>query len=384
MQLPSLTVRGSSVLAAGVATGFGALLLGEVNLLSIAVIAIVVVALCWGWLAILHVQIHTVHQLEQHEASVGNTVAVTIELSTQARVPSPPLMCLDQTVARESARPFFLIPGGRNQRRLLRYDYPVVSRGWQHLGPLTVEVGDLLGLCTLRSSGTESAELLGLPYLERVELNDVVHHGGIGDRPSQSSLAQSTDYDVVLRDHHPSDGLHRVHWRTSARLGKLVVRQDEQHRARAATIVIDDRRRSHNSVSFEQTLSIGASIGVRLCQLGFDLTIVTSRGPLPHPEAGWTSAELLRTLALTELTSASALTLRQRASGGSCFLLTHDDAEVPFHAPTGAHAADAIAILASTGRSNGGQDARFAASGWVVHRVSTDQSLSAVLDGVPV
>lgn len=382
MQLPSLTVRGSSVLAAGLATGFGGLLLGEVNLLSVGVIAIAVVALCWIWLAIVQVKIRTMHRLEQHEASVGTSVAVIIDVDTQARLSAPPLFCVDQTTARESANPYFLIPGRRAQQRSLRYDYRVTARGWQQLGPLSAEVADLLGLCTIQIVGTESAELLGLPFVEPVALNGVVHHGGVGDRFSQTSLAQSTDYDVILRDHQPTDGLRRVHWRTSARLGKLVVRQDEQHRARAATIVIDDRRRSHNRVSFEQVLSMGASVGVRLCQLGFELTVVTSAGILQRPDTGWTSTGLLRALALIDLTSASVLTLTMGASSGTCFLFTHDEAEVPFTAPAGPLDTDAIAILATIGQPREAQGKRFAAHGWSPHCVSNEQSLSAVLDRV--
>lgn len=382
MQLPSLTVRGNSVLAAGLATGFGALVLGEVNLLSIAVIAIVVVALCWIWLAIVNLKVHTVHQLALHEASVGTNVAVIIDVDSRARLAAPPLMCEDQTTARESANRYFMIPGRRVQRRSLRYDYRVSTRGWQHLGPLSIEVADLLGLCSVRIVGTESAELLGLPYVEPVVLNDIVHQGGAGDRFSQSTLAQSTDYDVVLRDHQPTDGLRRVHWRTSARLGKLVVRQDEQHRARAAIIVIDDRRRSHNRMSFEQTLSMGASVGVRLCQLGFDLTIVTSSGILPRPDNGWSANRLLQALALIDMTPASALTLTTGSSSGTCFLLTHDEAEVPFTAPSGSLAEDAIAILATIGPPRAAQGERFVASGWRTHCVSNDQSLSAVIDRV--
>ena len=93
-------------------------------------------------------------------------------------------------------------------------------------------------------------------------------------------MASSGDYDASLREHQPSDGFRRVHWRTSARLGRLMVRLDEQpERAHGVPAAGQPQPLPRRRVTFERAVSIAASIGSYLMREDHDLAADRRRDP---------------------------------------------------------------------------------------------------------
>ena len=107
---------------------------------------------------------------------------------------------------------------------------------------------------------------------------------GSGDnRPRAFAIGSAED--VTVREYRRGDDLRRVHWRSSARIGELMVRREEQPWQSRATLFLDNRLRAHRgqgiASSLEAAVSAAASIAVHLGQRGFTVRLVTAvrRGP---------------------------------------------------------------------------------------------------------
>jgi uncharacterized protein (DUF58 family) len=88
--------------------------------------------------------------------------------------------------------------------------------------------------------------------------------------------------DVVVREYRRGDDLRRVHWRSTARMGELMVRNEEQLWQARATVVLDNRAVSHRGTgpgsSLESAVAAAASVAVHLSGLGYQVRLVTGSG----------------------------------------------------------------------------------------------------------
>jgi uncharacterized protein (DUF58 family) len=101
-------------------------------------------------------------------------------------------------------------------------------------------------------------------------------HGGVFDLegvPSeQISLSDLAFH--ALREYAPGDDLRRVHWRSSAKAAKLMVRQYHESRSRNAAVVVDDGAGSYaDAEELEIAISVAASLAIRALTDGFDVDV---------------------------------------------------------------------------------------------------------------
>jgi uncharacterized protein (DUF58 family) len=93
---------------------------------------------------------------------------------------------------------------------------------------------------------------------------------GHADRVVIGARTPSTD-DASLRDYREGDDLRRVHWKSSARRGEMVVRSDERAGRRPATVILDLPRESE---ALEWTISTGASIALSVLASGHPVRLL--------------------------------------------------------------------------------------------------------------
>jgi uncharacterized protein (DUF58 family) len=92
---------------------------------------------------------------------------------------------------------------------------------------------------------------------------------------------------LTLRDYEPGDDPRRVHWRASARIGELLVRQDEAASPGRVVLLLDTRPHVHDHDSFELAVEVVASLAVRLRRDQAPVEVTTTTGaalgrPGPH------------------------------------------------------------------------------------------------------
>lgn len=119
------------------------------------------------------------------------------------------------------------------------------TRGRHALPPLVARSGYPLGILAFQRTLTATGEQLVLPPLGTVNarsLKRFLIRAGHGDDRSRRPPARwmPSDGDVRgLRPHRPGDGVRDIHWKTSARRGKWMVREYDQTAPIDLTIVVD-------------------------------------------------------------------------------------------------------------------------------------------------
>jgi uncharacterized protein (DUF58 family) len=143
--------------------------------------------------------------------------------------------------------------------------YPVVAtrRGRWALGPLVVTRVDPFGVAKLTTSLGDSAQIAVWPTVTDLQ---VPREALVGDpdRVALGARTPSTD-DASLREYLSGDDLRRVHWATSARRGKLMVRSDERAGMRPVTVLLDLPVRR---ASLEWSISLATSMALAMLDAG--------------------------------------------------------------------------------------------------------------------
>ena len=178
-------------------------------------------------------------------------------------------------------------PGG-----LREVSYRVRSdlRGRYPLGPLQLRLTDPFGMCELTRSFSAFDTLTVIPRVE--PLPPVRFSGeakGYGDG-RQRSLALAGEDDVIPRGYRYGDDLRRVHWRSTARYGELMVRREEQPRRSRCTVLLDTRGGAYEGAgpdsAFEWAVSGAASVLVHMLERGFSVRLLTDTGSAVPGEGG--------------------------------------------------------------------------------------------------
>ncbi|MFD1937790.1 DUF58 domain-containing protein [Nonomuraea mangrovi] len=311
--LRALTSRGRSFLASGVAALLMALLLGEHDLLRIGVLIMALPLLAALVVARTRYRLSCARRLDPPRIEVGGEATVTLRLENVTRLPTGLLLIEDTVPYALGARPRFVLDRVES-KGIREIDYRVRSdlRGRYTIGPLSVRITDPFGLVELTRSFTIADTLVVTPHV--VALPHVRLSGewtGGGDSRTRS-VAAAGDDDVAPREYRQGDDLRRVHWRSTARHGELMVRREEQQWQSRGALLLDTRRHAHRGEgprsSFEVAVSAAASIGLHLAREGLGLRLVTDQGPEHLSDTG-VSWSLLDTLAVVRNSPARSLEL---------------------------------------------------------------------------
>ncbi|MFG6193823.1 DUF58 domain-containing protein [Nonomuraea sp. JJY05] len=309
--LRALTSRGRSFLASGIAALLMAVILGENDLFRIGVLVTALPLLAAMVVARTRYRLSCARRLDPPRAEVGGEATVTLRLENVTRLPTGLLLIEDTVPYALGVRPRFVLDRVES-RGVREIDYRVRSdlRGRYTIGPLSVRIADPFGLVELTRSFTISDTLVVTPHvaaLPHVRLSG--EWTGGGDSRTRS-VAAAGDDDVAPREYRQGDDLRRVHWRSTARRGELMVRREEQQWQSRGALLLDTRRYAHRGEgprsSFEVAVSAAASIGVHLAREGLGLRLVTDQGAEHLTDTGL-SWSLLDTLAVVRHSPARSL-----------------------------------------------------------------------------
>jgi uncharacterized protein (DUF58 family) len=128
--------------------------------------------------------------------------------------------------------------GGRQHRSFLSYSW-LTRRGLFPLGPTQISSGDLFGLFNKTLEFTSQQSLLVTPFL--VELQGFPNPVGIlpGGPILRQKTLDVTPYAAGVREYVPGDSLNRIHWPTTARRDRLMVKEFEQDPEADVWIIVD-------------------------------------------------------------------------------------------------------------------------------------------------
>ncbi|MEJ8656669.1 DUF58 domain-containing protein [Streptomyces sp. MS1.AVA.4] len=281
--LGGLTTRGRSFLAAGVAAAVCAVVLGQSDLLRVGLLLAVLPLICVAVLYRTRYRVAGSRRLFPSRAPAGSEARVHLRMDNVSRMPTGLLMLQDHVPYVLGPRPRFVLdrvePGGRRE---VSYRVRSDLRGRYPLGPLQLRLSDPFGMCELTRSFSAYDTLTVIPRTE--PLPPVRLSGeamGYGDG-RQRSLALAGDDDIIPRTYRHGDDLRRVHWRSTARYGELMVRREEQPQRARCTVLLDTRRGAYQGAgpdsAFEWAVSGAASVLVHMLERGFSARLLTDTG----------------------------------------------------------------------------------------------------------
>jgi uncharacterized protein (DUF58 family) len=259
-----LTHRGWSLLGGAIGLIAGGRLLGLEQLWVLATAALLALIGAVVWTSTRQVDVTaTRHVVRRLQVGVDGRVDVNV-LSAGSR--TTPMLTLTDAFdgGRRHAR-FLLSPLAPDTTARAAYRVPTESRGRYEIGPLRATVGDPFGLSsrTWRAAGLDEVvvqprvhDVLPLPEGGGEDLDS-------DDRRVVGRLDVTGEF-LMLREYAPGDDLRRVHWKSTARHQRLMIRQDESRRRAPVLVLLDVRSSAHDRASFELAVEAVASIATSL------------------------------------------------------------------------------------------------------------------------
>lgn len=226
------------------ATGVCWLAVGAVNgvpvpyVLGCVVLALVVVSLgC----VLQSLQGITVERGPVGAAAAGQFVSMPVIVTNRRRRSRHSLLIFE-------ACPFAAEPVSRalvaglkgGERRVVERRILALRRGEYQLGFLTLRGTDPAGLFFRERRLRLAQQVLVMPGTEPLSDLGIRRADAIVATTGEpvSASGQSLDF-YAIREYNPADGLRRIHWRSSARIGKLMVREYERQAVTSVAVLVD-------------------------------------------------------------------------------------------------------------------------------------------------
>jgi len=312
------------------------------------------------------------HWLDPPRVAAEEPAEVIARVENVSRVHADALLARDALSDPLGSSPRFVLdeiePGGHRE---LSYRIRCDARGKFTVGPLRVRVADAFGLVeTTRSVGTSSTLVVTpriFPLPRAAAASTWTGKGGGGMR----AISADGEDDATPRQYQDGDGLRRVHWKSTARYGELMVRREQHQLRNSVSVFLDTRHSAHAgsgpASTFEFAVSAVASIGTHLSREGFRARLITDAGEIAPP--GLFSDTLLDVLA--EITPSRIVGLRTGMSALA-------DTDGQLIAVAGRLSDDDARALATTKRGNAPAMALLlAVSAWTADGIAEDTARAA-------
>jgi uncharacterized protein (DUF58 family) len=180
-------------------------------------------------------------------------------------------------------------PGGRAKAS---YEAELPRRGRYHFGPIEISTRFPLGLLRASATVAETSTILVRPRMGRLTAHwkNAIQSSRCGAHQSRPKRGAAEGEFYGLRDWRSGDSQRWIHWRTSARMNELIVRQFEQQQNWDAALLLDLWRPEwpdeEDLFREERAIALMATAVVDLCHRGGSQLLVGVAGErLAHRRA---------------------------------------------------------------------------------------------------
>ena len=231
------------------------------------------------------------------------------------------------------------------------YRLPTSQRGLFAVGPMEFRCTDPFGLSALTRVAAGSSTLCVHPAFDMLAPLDLDWSGSDHTELGETRPATHGDEFYALREYQLGDDLRRVHWASSARTDRLMIRQDQEQTSNRLLVIGDLRHSQHTSASFERTLSAMASLADAGLRGGHSVRVACAGGA----DSGWGhgaahALSILDLLAAAEMDGATtAISLRrclwERSAAASAVIVVATDGVSALDLPSGAPAQGGAVVV---------------------------------------
>jgi uncharacterized protein (DUF58 family) len=175
----------------------------------------------------------------------GSEFTILLQLRNRSRLPKFSLRILDalpEWLVSDSSPSFAartVWPGWPVE---FSYQARAEKRGVFRLGPAMALASDPLGLFQAEKALQDQAELVVYPTPVRLDAAPRAGGSAFGTVEAERPAATGRGFEfATIRDYQPGDEQKRIHWKSTARLGRLAVVEYDQALARDVAICLDAR-----------------------------------------------------------------------------------------------------------------------------------------------
>ena len=243
---------------------------------------------------------------EPDRVARGEPARMTLTVRNTSRLRAANLIAADRCGGHAVPVPLLRLRPGLDTT--VDYPVPTSRRGIVAIGPMRVTRGDPLGLVALARTYGGTASVWVHP---RIHLLRAVPAGMARSLDGRiDKVPQGTITFDSLREYVVGDELRRVHWRSSAKVGELMVREQLDTSEPTIVVLLDDRAAAHPEArggvaeSFEAACEAAASIVAAAVRedlpVGLHLVSTVTTGPYLDvlTEATLRGGDLAQTLRL--------------------------------------------------------------------------------------
>ena len=204
-------------------------------------------------------------------AQVGETVEQSVWLQNSSLLPRPWLHVEDIGDVPGLSSEVMSVPtrGARNWTKL---GTRAEKRGRFHWGPLQLTASDPFGLFKTTTVVGEKRELVVYPAPFPLEDFVISSAEETGDAPDYRSTSLFTPNVVSVRRYSVGDSLNRIHWKSSAKLNRLMVKEFETEVQSDLAILLDLNQSVQVGDGLSGTEEIGVTVAASIARylLEFD------------------------------------------------------------------------------------------------------------------
>lgn len=293
-----LTLRGLGLVLFGAATVAAGYQLGQrdfvvLGTLALAIPLLGILTVAWPPRSVTHTR-----ALRPSRVPVGTDARVLLQLTNSSRLlPIGGLLGADSLPVILGQEPRFTVGYlGPQEVRDLGYRVHPQMRGHFRIGPLRLWFTDPLGCVRLPRTLGSAIPLLVTPAVVTLPESPLTGGAAPSDRPSHPMAGTGED-DVIPREYRRGDDPRRVHWRSTARHGQLMVRREEHQSRDCSEILLDTRATAHAGAGPDSSVEVGvsaaASIALHLLECGHEVRVSTTADGEIANGPGWVVLDAL-------------------------------------------------------------------------------------------
>ncbi|MDR6985839.1 uncharacterized protein (DUF58 family) [Paenarthrobacter nitroguajacolicus] len=291
------TNRGWGLLAAGAVSLGCAYVMGRRDLLTLAVLLLVLPLVALAGVRVLKPKFQVYREFNPSTVETASTTTVRLAVARSPYSTGHVIM-EEQLPPRFGEPPAFRFPARTASGGTSRYEYHLRSgkRGQFRIGPVTAEFSDPFGLSLRRHSIDDGDILTVTPAAVELPVTGLAGARGNDGVTATRIRANPSDDDIMTREYRHGDPMRRVHWAATARHGQLMVRQEESVTTPEATLILDQRFTAFaagtgsvfgghdedsdlvTSPNFEWMVTAAMSIAAHLAESNYSLRVLDAFG----------------------------------------------------------------------------------------------------------
>lgn len=214
-------------------------------------LSILLLLMAWAWTRWIANKISLERNSRESRANVGDVFEESYKLFNTSRIPAAWIEIINQSKLpyASGSRLLTLVMG--KQKRSYNARSWLTRRGSFQLGPTLINVGDPFGIFTSKKIIPSKDKLIVFPMIQAIQFfpssPGLLPGGHVIERKSQDITPHASG----VREYVHGDAMKRIHWRTSIRRDKLMVKEFEQDPQAEIWIYLDSQKKVHYQKEYQ-------------------------------------------------------------------------------------------------------------------------------------